>query len=96
MSGKVWFVYLIECIDGSIYTGITVDVAARFAAHQAGRGARYTRSHPPSRLLGFEACTDRASAARKEYQIKQWSATAKRHYASNLALTHLSGQEEQK
>ena len=46
-----WHLYLILCRDGSIYTGITVDVAARYAAHVDGRGARYTRSHPPARLL---------------------------------------------
>ena len=47
-----WFVYLIECRDGSLYTGIAVDVAKRYAQHAAGKGARYTRSHPPLRLLG--------------------------------------------
>ena len=51
MSEKPWYLYLIECQDGSIYTGITLDVAARYAAHQNGTGARYTRSHPPKCLL---------------------------------------------
>ena len=46
-----WFVYLVECQDGSIYTGIAVDVDKRYAEHAAGKGARYTRSHPPRRLL---------------------------------------------
>jgi ribosome-associated protein len=68
-----WFVYLIECKDGSIYTGIAVDVDARYAAHKSGRGARYTRSHPPQRLLAAFACTDRSAASREEYRIKRLS-----------------------
>ena len=56
MAAKSWFLYLIECRDGSVYTGITVDVAARYAAHISGKGARYTRSHPPLRL-DPRACT---------------------------------------
>lgn len=75
---KPWFLYLIECQDGSIYTGVTVDVAARYAAHAAGRGARYTRSHPPARLLGVIRCRDRASALRAEYRVKQLAPRAKR------------------
>jgi putative endonuclease len=72
-----WFVYLIECEDGSIYTGISNDVDARYAAHVAGKGARYTRSHPPRRLLATFVHNDRAAAARAEYAIKQLSAQEK-------------------
>lgn len=82
---KPWFLYLIECADGSIYTGITTDVAARYAAHQRGEGARYTRSHPPQRLLGVEPHADRASASRAEYRVKQLTPAAKREYAARLA-----------
>jgi putative endonuclease len=78
---KPWFVYLIECADRSIYTGIAVDVAARFAAHAAGKGARYTRAHPPVRLLASIEHPDRAAAAREEYRIKQLSPAAKRRFA---------------
>jgi len=80
----IWFVYLIECADGSLYTGITVDVAARFQAHRQGKGARYTRSHPPLRVLATEAHPDRSAASRAEYRIKQLSAEAKRAYAQRL------------
>jgi putative endonuclease len=83
-AGMFWFVYLIECADGSLYTGITVDVAARFQAHRQGKGARYTRSHPPLRVLATEAHPDRSAAARAEYRIKQLSAEAKRAYAQRL------------
>lgn len=84
-SSQPWFLYLIECADGSIYTGITVNVAARFEAHSQGNGARYTRSHPPVKLLGFETHPDRSSATKAEYRIKQLSAADKRRYAARLA-----------
>jgi putative endonuclease len=71
MAEKPWFVYLIECHNGSIYTGIAVDVAARYAAHAEGRGARYTRMHPPRRLLAAFACRDRSEASRAEAAIKR-------------------------
>ena len=79
--------YLLECVDGSIYTGIALDVAARFAAHCAGRGARYTRSHPPLRVLASIACADRAAALREEHRIKRLSPAAKRAYAENRRTT---------
>jgi ribosome-associated protein len=78
---KEWFLYLIECRDGSIYTGVSVDVEARYAAHAAGRGARYTRSHPPLRLLGSVAYPDRSSAQKAEHEVKQLSPGAKRAFA---------------
>ena len=73
-----WFLYLIECADGSIYTGIARDVAARYAAHANGKGARYTRSHPPSHLLGHCAYPDRGQASRAEHAIKQLKPSDKR------------------
>jgi putative endonuclease len=76
---------MIECADGSIYTGITVDVEARYKAHCQGTGARYTRSHTPFRLLGHESHPDRSSAAKAEYRIKQLTASEKRSYANALA-----------
>lgn len=79
-----WFLYLIECRDGSIYTGITVDVAARYAAHASGKGARYTRAHPPVRLLASVPFPDRSSASRAEYRIKQLKPVDKRRYADEL------------
>ncbi|MDT3735944.1 MAG: alternative ribosome rescue aminoacyl-tRNA hydrolase ArfB [Denitratisoma sp.] len=82
---KEWFLYLIECRDGSIYTGVSVDVEARYAAHAAGRGARYTRSHPPLRLLGSVAFPDRSSAQKAEHEVKQLSPGAKRAFAGGLA-----------
>ncbi len=68
---RPWFVYLLECADGSYYAGITTDVDARLAAHQAGKGARYTRAHRPLRVLASRAYPDRSSALRAEWQLKQ-------------------------
>lgn len=73
-----WFVYLLECRGGHIYTGIATDVAARYAAHVAGRGARYTRANPPTRILAAFACTDRGSATRAEAALKRLAAPRKR------------------
>lgn len=80
-----WYVYLIECSDRSIYTGITNDVAARYATHAAGRGARYTRSHPPLRLLATVAYPDRSSASRAEVAVKRLTAQRKRELVAALA-----------
>ena len=82
---KAWFLYLLECADGSIYTGITVDVEARFAAHASGRGARYTRSHPPARMLASIEYPDRASASKAEYAMKRLTAAEKRAAVLRLA-----------
>jgi putative endonuclease len=80
-----WFVYVIECRDGSLYTGIAVDVAKRYAQHATGKGARYTRSHPPARLLATFAHPDRSSALKGEHAIRQLSADAKRVLCSQSA-----------
>ena len=71
MAGGAWFLYLLECSGGSYYAGITTDVQARFQAHAAGKGARYTRAHPPLRILGFREYADRATASRAEWQLKR-------------------------
>ena len=82
MTGKSWFLYLIECRDGSIYTGITVDVASRYAAHESGKGARYTRSHPPHRLLVVIEYADRSAASKAEHAMKKLSPAEKREMGS--------------
>lgn len=76
-----WFVYLLECRNGAVYTGISPDVEARFAAHVAGRGARYTRANPPVKLLASFACADRSEASRLEHAIKRLPADRKRALA---------------
>ena len=73
-----WTLYLLECVDGSLYTGITNDLERRFAMHSAGKGARYTRSHPPARVLASFPCAGRSEALRREAAIKRLSAAQKR------------------
>ena len=70
-SPEGWVLYLLECADGSWYAGITTDLARRFAEHAAGTGARYTRSHPPTRILASRGYADRSSASKAEAQLKR-------------------------
>ncbi|HEV3030617.1 MAG TPA: GIY-YIG nuclease family protein [Polyangia bacterium] len=67
-----WFVYVVRCADGSLYTGISTDVPARVAAHNAGRGARYTRSRRPVLLVHTERKKSQSTALRREADIKAW------------------------
>ena len=83
---KPWFLYLLECTNGSIYTGITTDVQARFEAHRCGKGARYTRAHPPVELLAWQKHPDRSAAASAEWRVKKLSPVQKRQLARNLAM----------
>lgn len=74
----MYFVYMLECADGSLYTGIATDVERRFAEHVSGKGARYTRAHKPVRVAYTEECSDRSSAGKREAAIKKLSPSAKR------------------
>ncbi len=67
---RVWEVYILRCGDGSLYTGASPDVAARFAAHCAGKGARYTRGRGPLSLVYREVCGSHSQALKREAQIK--------------------------
>ena len=65
-----WWVYMLECRDGTLYTGCTDDIPRRLAAHNSGRGAKYTRAHPPEAVVALWRCGDKSAAARLEYAIK--------------------------
>ena len=65
-----WMVYILECTDQTLYTGITTDLTRRLAEHNAGRGAKYTKGRAPLKLVYSEACADRSTALRRERQIK--------------------------
>jgi len=71
------FVYLLCCADGTLYTGWTYDVAHRIHAHQSGRGARYTRTRRPVRLVYSEQLPSRREAMRREIALKRWSRARK-------------------
>ena len=66
-----WYVYMLRCGDGSLYTGSTTDVERRLREHQGGTGARYTRSRPPVTLAYTEEAPDRSAAQRREAAIKK-------------------------
>lgn len=70
MTPAAW-VYLLRCSDGTLYCGWTTDRDARLAAHNAGRGARYTRSRLPVEMVWSAPAADRASAQREEARIKR-------------------------
>ena len=65
------FVYILRCRDGSLYTGIAVDVAARLREHEAGRASRYTRARLPVRLLWSRRVATWSAALREEHRIKR-------------------------
>lgn len=67
----MYFVYLLECSDESIYTGITTDVERRFKEHQEGKNSNYTRARGANRILYTEEYEDRSSASKREAEIKK-------------------------
>ena len=72
-----YLVYILRCGDGTLYTGCTNDLDRRLRAHQAGRGAKYTRSRLPVELVHREAAADRPAALRREAAIKRMDRRAK-------------------
>lgn len=65
-----WVVYILRCADDSLYTGITNDLPARIAAHEDGRGAKYTKGRAPLKLAYQESCENRSMASKREREIK--------------------------
>jgi predicted GIY-YIG superfamily endonuclease len=72
------FVYIVRCADGTFYTGYAVDAKARVAAHNAGRGAKYTTGRRPVRLVYVEECPTTGAALSREHAIKQLPRSDKR------------------
>lgn len=71
------YVYVLECADGSLYTGYTTDVERRLAEHRAGEGARYTRGRTPVELVHAESYATRSEALTREHAVKQLSRAEK-------------------
>jgi putative endonuclease len=78
------YVYLLECADGTYYTGWTIDLKARVAAHNAGTGSRYTRGRRPVRLVYWEEAASKSQALRREAALRRLSHAAKRSLAGSL------------
>ena len=68
---KQWFLYILRCGDGSLYTGITTDVEARLDMHRSGKGAKYTRGRGPLELIYTEPCGTRSDASKREWARKK-------------------------
>jgi putative endonuclease len=69
----LWIVYMLECADKTLYTGITNNLDRRMAEHGVGKGAKYTKGRGPFRLVYSETCQGRAEASRRETAIKAWT-----------------------
>jgi putative endonuclease len=78
-----WFVYIAECSDATLYVGIALDVEQRVAAHDAGRGAKYTRGRGPLRVLATRRCPTKGDALRLELALKRLSREEKQAVASS-------------
>lgn len=90
----LWFVYLLECANGRLYTGITIDLAARFRAHSSGKGAMFTRLNRPARIIAAKQCENRSEASKLEYAVKNLKPEQKRILASSwVSVERLPSQE---
>lgn len=69
MEAKNWYLYILECGDGTLYTGITDDVQRRLEQHRSGKGAKYTRGRGPLKLVYTEECGTRTDASKREYAV---------------------------
>lgn len=78
-SDNRWWVYILKCVDGSLYTGTTNNLAKRVQKHKLGTGAKYTRAHLPLSVVFFEEHCNRSAACKKESQIKKLSRVQKEH-----------------
>ena len=74
---KQWTVYILECGDGTLYTGITDDLPKRLKAHSEGKGAKYTRGRGPLKLRYREVAADKSGALKREYALKRLRKTEK-------------------
>jgi putative endonuclease len=72
-----YFVYIVRCADGTLYTGSTNDIQARLLTHNSGRGAKYTAARRPVRVVYTEAHESRSAAQKREAQLKGWTRAKK-------------------
>ena len=71
------FTYILECADGTLYTGYTTDMEKRLATHNSGKASKYTRGRLPVKLVYLEECKDKETAMSREWHIKQLSRVEK-------------------
>ena len=82
-----WHLYILRCGDGTLYTGITTDVEKRFAQHQSGKGAKYTRGRGPLVLVYRETCGSHSQALKREYEVKSLSREKKQELIGNTEIS---------
>lgn len=82
-----WYLYILRCGDGSLYTGITNDVMRRLEAHRSGRGAKYTRGRGPLELVYRETCGTYSDALKREREVKKLPREKKIRLADSFFLT---------
>lgn len=80
----MYTVYILECKDRSLYTGITTDIKRRFAEHKAGKGGRYTASHKVKKIVYTEICENRSGASKREATIKKLSRVQKLELCTHM------------
>ena len=73
----MYYVYILECVNKALYTGITTNLNRRFREHKSGEGAKYTRKNRPIKIRYHEVYPTRSAATKREMQIKSWSRTKK-------------------
>ena len=88
MENENWYVYILLCRDGTLYTGITNDIKKRMLAHEKGKGAKYTKSRRPVSLVYSALIGERSSAQKEEYRIKKLSKIKKQKLVDNWLLSN--------
>jgi putative endonuclease len=78
----MWYLYIVECSDGNFYTGITTDISNRIAAHNSGKGAKYTSGRCPVRLVYSAEFPDKSMASKEEFRVKKLSRAEKKNLLS--------------
>ena len=81
-ASSPWYIYILQCADNTLYTGVATDVSARLATHNAGKGAKYTRGRLPAILQYQESAANRSAALQREHAIKKMRAADKRRLIS--------------
>ena len=83
-----WYFYLVRCADGSLYSGITLDADERVRVHNAGKGAKYTASRRPVRLVYFEPYPTKSAARKRELEVKRWRSDKKEALLRGFPSAH--------
>ena len=86
MQQKTWFVYILECQDGSFYTGVTNDLNKRMKSHAEGKGSKYVKAKGFKKLLRAKQCESKVDAQKAEYKIKQLKSQTQKLNWFNLSL----------